>query len=294
MTGGRASDGPLSRAFDAWVRSLMYYRAGRWGPTGSVNASTPPEKPVRDDQVDRLARVVGFVAAVVAPVLVCLAMVVVRDDIDRSTATLVLVLPVVLVAVIGGTGPATLAAVVSSLSFDVFLTRPYYRADIHAAEEVETTLILLVVGVAVGQVVARETRSRARSTVRAGQLDALVTVVTAAAQQLPEPELAERTESALSDLLDLREAHWSPGYHGVAHPVLTRTGALVEESGPSRTGYDTGLPATGVELPVTTDGRELGRFVLVPAHHTPISREERRAAVAIADAFALSLAPGAR
>jgi K+-sensing histidine kinase KdpD len=296
----------VSRRFDAWVRSLMYYQAGRHGPAsrqgparrrrpvGPGRSSGPPEQPVRDDTVDRLARSIAYVAAVVLPVLACLAMVVVRDDIDRSTAALVLVLPVVLVAVIGGTGPATLAAAVSSLSFDVFLTRPYYRAEIHAAEEVEATLILLVVGVAVGQLVARETRSRVRSTVRAGQLDALVAVVTAAARGLSEPELAARAESALTDLLDLRAAHWSPGYHGVAHPVLSRTGALVDESGPAIPPDDVRLPAAGVELPVTADDRELGRFVLVPAHRVPVSREERRVAVAIADAFGLSLAERAR
>jgi two-component system sensor histidine kinase KdpD len=96
--------------------------------------SEQSEQSEPDERVERMARLMGFVLAVVAPLLVCLAMVAVREDIDRSTAALVFVLPVVLVAVVGGPGPAALAAGVTSLSFDVLLTRPYYQLVIHAAE----------------------------------------------------------------------------------------------------------------------------------------------------------------
>ena len=284
MSARSAAQGPLSRRFDRWVRSLTYYQAGRRTPV-----STPvSEEPEPDERVERTARLVGVVVAVAAPIVVCLAMVPVREDIDRSTAALVLVLPVVLVAVIGGPAAATVAAVVSSLAFDVLLTRPYYRIEIHTAEDIEATLILLVVGVGVAQLVARETRSRVRSTARGDQLDALVAMVAAASRRRPESELADRAAASLAQLLDLRHCHWSSGYHGEAHPVLTRSGEIAREwsSNPDRAP----LPATGVELPVTGGGRELGRFVLVPASAAPVSREERLVAVAIADAFGLALA----
>lgn len=274
--------GPISRRLDAWARSWTYYQAGRRARPSSKLS----DRPEPDERVDRVARFIGLGLAVVAPLLVCLAMVAVRDDIDRSTAALVLVLPVVLVAVVGRRAAAALAAVVASLSFDVLLTRPYYQFEIHAAEDVEAAVILLGVGLVVGQLVASETRSRVRSTVRRMQVEALIAVVHATAAPASAPDLVDRTVAALTDLLDLREGHWSPGYHGTAHPRLGRDGEI---SGRDQTPDRAPLPATGVELSVSVGSQELGRLILVPAGRTPISREERLVAVAIADVFALAL-----
>lgn len=274
--------GPIARRFDAWARSWTYYQAGR----RARPSSTLSDRPEPDVRVDRVARFIGLGLAVVGPLLVCLAMVAVRDDIDRSTAALVLVLPVVLVAVVGRRAAAAVAAVVASLSFDVLLTRPYYQFEIHAAEDLETALILLAVGLVVGQLVASETRSRVRSTVRRTQVDALIAVVHATAVPANAPELVDRTVAALTDLLDLREGHWSPGYHGTAYPRLGRDGEI---SGRAQTTDRAPLPGTGVELPVNVGSQEFGRLILIPAGRTPISREERLVAVAIADLFALAL-----
>ena len=230
--------------------------------------------------------------AVVAPLAVCAALILVRADIDRSTAALVLVLPVVLVAVVGGSGPAALAAVVASLSFDALLTRPYYRLEIHAAEDVEATVILGVVGVVVGQFVARETRSRVRSTARGSELEALVSMVTAAARSADGPQLADRAAAALEEMLDLRECRWAAGYHGEAYPRLAPGG---EVSGQGVSPRDRApLPENGVEVPVVAGGHEFGRLVLVPSGSAPVSREERIVALAIADALAIGLARSVR
>jgi K+-sensing histidine kinase KdpD len=274
--------GPITRWFEKRVRSWTYYQAGRRRPL----PSTLSERPEPDERVERAQRLIGLALAVAAPLVVCLVLVAVRNDIDRSTASLVLVLPVVLVAVVGGRVAAAVAAVVASVSFDVLLTRPYYRFEIHAAEDVEAALILLAVGFLVGQLVASETRSRVRSTARRAQVDALVAVVHATAGRITAPELADRTVAALTELLDLREGRWLPGYHGAAHPRLGRDG---EVSGMNASTDRAPFAATGVELPVTVGGHELGRLILVPAGRTSISREERLVAVAIADVFGLAL-----
>jgi K+-sensing histidine kinase KdpD len=251
--------GPITRWFEERVRSWTYYQAGRRRPL----SSTPSERPEPDERVERAQRLIGFALAVAAPLVVCLAMVAVRDDIDRSTASLVLVLPVVLVAVVGGRAAAAVAA-----------------------EDVEAALILLAVGFLVGQLVASETRSRVRSTARRAQVDALVAVVHATAGRITAQELADQTVAALTELLDLREGRWSPGYHGAAHPLLGRDG---EVSGMNASTDRAPFAASGVELPVTVGGHELGRLILVPAGRTAISREERLVAVAIADVFGIAL-----
>jgi hypothetical protein len=144
---------------------------------------------------------------------------------------------------------------------------------------------MLVVGFVVGQLVARGTQSRIRSPARRTRLDALVAMVDATSHSATPTELADRAMRALSDQLDLRDAHWSPGYHGAAHPYLTGHGEIAG-TGSSTPGRAPPPPA-GIELPVTVGSQELGRQVLVPA---PLSREEPLVAVAIADVFGLALA----
>lgn len=235
-----------------------------------------------------LRTTVAYAAAVALPLATCLALVPLRDHIDRSTAGLVLVLPVLAIALISGPGAAAVAAVSAALFFDLLLTRPYHRLEIHAAEDVEAAVVLLVVGVAVGQLVARNLTSRTQAVARRRALEALLRVLSITSRPVPEDELVAGTAATLSHLLDLRECRWAADYHGSARPVIGRTGGLEEEHAATSDGPH--LPEMGAELPAIHDGRELGRFIVVPARRRPISREERSVAIAIADVFARALA----
>lgn len=246
-----------------------------------------PEEPSPSGGLHRLGGARGLVVAIALPVATCSALVPLREHVDRSTAALVLVLPVVAVALLAGPGPAAASAAAAALSFDVLLTRPYQRLDIHAAEDVEAAVILLVVGVAVGQLVARSRSSQTKAVARIRELDALVAIVSLASRRASEAELVERSSAVLEELLGLRGCRWAPGYHGSAGPVLTRSGEITDERRPTRDLAP--LPAGGVELPVTHRGRELGRLVLVPGPR-PTSREERVTAVAISDLVGWALA----
>lgn len=232
-------------------------------------------------------RALSYALAITLPVLVCLLIVPLRDDLDRSTAALILVLPVVVVALFGGPGPGAVAAMAAPLSFDVLLTLPYHSLEMSVAQDLEAALILLAVGLLAGQLVARESRSRARAETRGRELDNLVAVVSATRPSVTEAELVARVQQSLTSLLELRECRWSPGYHGVAHPVLTRSGDVSGEW--THSPDQASLPDTGAEIPASASGRELGRFVVVPAARRPISREERIVATVIADLFAQAL-----
>lgn len=267
-----------------FLRRLAFYRPGRHGP-GLV---TPlPDEPSPAGGLHRLRGPYAVALAIALPAVTCLALVPVREGVDRSTAALVLVLPVVAVALASGPVPAGLAAATAAVAFDVLLTRPYYWVEIHAAEDVEATAILLVVGVIVGQLVARTRSSQTKAVARARELEALVAVIGLANRPGSVDELVEGGSAVLADLLDLRECRWAPGYHGAAGPVLTRTGEITDEWKPSADHAH--LPASGAELPVTHRGRELGRMILMPARQRPISREERATAVAISDLLGRAL-----
>ena len=259
---------------------MAFYRpARRRGPSTDV-----PEIPEGRPR-GRALRVGWSAAAVLLPLLASLAMVPLRDDIDRSTAALVLVLPVVFVAVHGGRVPAGIAAVAAPLSFDVLLTRPYQQLEIAVAADVEAAVILLVVGLTVAVVASDASRANVVASARGREVVALDAVIGASGGSVSEDELAERTCVALTELLDLRSCRWRPGYHGSAYPVLDVKGDV---SGAGRRDRAP-LPATGVEIPVRGGGRELGRLVVVPSTDRPVSREERAVASAVAQLFGRAL-----
>jgi len=249
-----------------------------------------PAKPSRATQVPELPaaspagirpRLGWVIAGVVLPVVTSLALVPVREEIDRSTAALVLVLPVVVVAHRGGRVPAALAAVVTPLAFDVLLTRPYHRFEMAVAADLEAAVILLVVGSTVAVLVSRSTQAHEVASARGRELRAFELAAGIPDRDATPESMAKDACSALRALLDLRTCRWAPGYRGSAYPVLGTDGEIVGASTADRAP----LPAAGVELPVRADGRELGRFILVPGSGRPVSREERLVAVTVAELF---------
>ena len=222
-----------------------------------------------------------MIGAVVLPICTAVALVPVRDEIDRSTAALTLVVPVVLVALRGGRGPAAAATVVAPLAFDVLLTRPYQQLEIAVAADLEATVILAVVGVSVAALVSQAADARTLATVRGREVRSLELAAAVARERGGPDAMAARAGEALSELLELRSCRWNPGYRGAAYPELT-----VDRDAAERPAEDRApIPSTGAEIPVHAAGREIGRFVVVPSSSRPVSQEERLVALTIADLF---------
>lgn len=73
--------------------------------------------------------------AVVAPAAFAGLLVPMRDSLAQSRS-LLMVVPILVVAVAGGARLATVAAVSGALAFDVFHTRPYYRLPINQTADI--------------------------------------------------------------------------------------------------------------------------------------------------------------
>jgi len=101
---------------------------------------------------DRLV-VAGLGLAALGPLVVASLLVTVRDHMARSNAALVFVIVVVLAAALGGRWAGVTAAVISAMSYDFFLTRPYGSLKIDELEDIVATVLLLAVGLIVGEVV---------------------------------------------------------------------------------------------------------------------------------------------
>lgn len=99
-----------------------------------------------ETRASRPARAIGGIL----PILVASLLVLVRGSLSPADLVLIMVLVVVGVAASGDRLAAILAAATAAASFDFFLTKPYGSLRVSSAQDIETTIILLVIGLAVG------------------------------------------------------------------------------------------------------------------------------------------------
>ena len=229
----------------------------------------------------------AYVAAIVVPVAVGAAVIPWRDSLTQSTS-LILVLPVLLVALAGGIGPGLLAAASATVAFDLLLTRPYLGFSIHANDDVVAAATLLIVGAAIGAVSSRLARVDTRAGVRRltiGQFTAFVHTVAEGAAA--DEKVIHDAGIATTDILGLDHCVWRPGSGPTTAPTILLDGQLMAFM--SDLSEDRAQLPNNAELPVFTTYGELGRFVLHPTRAHDVSIEERRAAAAVAQLLAYDL-----
>ena len=96
-----------------------------------------------------------------------------RASFPNTDAALAMLLVVVAVAANGYRLAGVLAAVSTAVWFDFFLTQPYERFSITRRTDIETTVLLLVIGVAVTEIAVWGRRQRVTASRRAGYLDGI-------------------------------------------------------------------------------------------------------------------------
>lgn len=246
----------------------------------------------RDPAMRRMfgAHVEGWIllAAVVAPVGAALALTPGRGHLDTADDALILVVVIVAVASTGRRLAAAIAALTSALAFDFFLTRPYNSFRITTHQDLITELLLLVVGLAVGELAARGRSHRLAASDRLDELALLhkVTELTATGQE--SHVVIQTAVAALRQLLVLRDCSFTR-----THPVqivahITPQGDLTVGSKSWAT-ESLGLPTKTVDLPARSGGWTLGHFLLAPTPGKPVSHERLIVAVAIADQVGAAL-----
>jgi hypothetical protein len=244
---------------------------------------------------DREQLWLGLVFGGIAPILVAAAMVAIRDDIVATNAALVLVLIVVAASVIGGGWAGALAALTATLSFDYFLTQPYLSLTITSSDDAETTVLLLVIALAVGYLTARTKRSRAAERRGRDEIARIHRLAELVAHGRDSTAVLMAAQDELSSLLELKACRFETPPYVALLARLERNGTL---SGPlpgskvahrrfARGGFE--LPEDGVELPVLTRGSQVGRFVLEPTSGIGTSLEQRVVAVALSDQVGAAL-----
>ena len=236
-------------------------------------------------------RTAGWVwaLAVLGPVAVSGILVAFRDQIRPSNAALVLVLVVLAAAILGGRWGGAASAVVSALCFDFFFTRPYYSFTIDNRDDIETTIVLLIVGLAVGELVVRTRRSRAAAQASRREVEQVRRVAALGAGGEAAGKLIQILQRELVEALGVRDARFERPPYTTSLPRLGHGSVRIpaEENG-TQTG-----PRNEVELQVWGQGREFGRFVLMlPSDSTGVSinPDDRALAAALADQLGAALA----
>lgn len=225
-----------------------------------------------------------------APLLGAILLVPLREDVRNANVALVLVAVVVLVAVGGGREAGAVAAVSSVLWFDLFHTEPYSELRIASSDDLETTLLLLIVGFVVGSIAARGRRARRSAEMSSGEILRIYRLANLAARGDDPADVIMGGQAELMGLLDLQDCRFEAAPYNLGMPVFERSGVVSwpEYHRARKGGLE--LPPEGVELPVLGRGRLLGRLVLTPTAGVGVSLEQRVVAVALADQVGAVLA----
>lgn len=232
-------------------------------------------------------------AALGIPLGVAAALSAFREQVTASNAVLVLVLVVVAVASGGSRWAGVVAALSSVAWFDFFLTRPFLTFTVDDRDDLETAVLLTLVGLAVTEIVLWGRRQQAGASQREGYLDGIVDAAGAAADgSLPARETVDLIGQHITEVLGVRECTFS-ALPPVSRPRLHRDGS-VRRDGRLIDVDRSGLPADDViELPLVRGATTYGTYVISATTRVVwTTLEQRRVAVTLADQAATALASG--
>jgi hypothetical protein len=257
----------------------------------SMGSPLSIQAPVRDSfELGARARfALALVVAVGVPFGAAAAFVPVRAEVPNATVALALAALVSLVAAAGTRITAAVAAVSAGAGFDLWQTRPYGSFTITHAADVETTVLLLAVGLIVGQLAARNRRNRHRAAETSYDLGRVHAVSEMVASGQPADQVVIAVANELTDLLGLRSCRYEPSLADKPGPFIERHGAVTW--GALHWGTDTtGLPTREVTLVVEHQNFPLGRYVLVARPGVRVTADQLVVAVTLADQAGAALA----
>lgn len=114
------------------------------------------------------------VLAVLAPLVTCAILAAVRDEVTAETSVLLLVVWVVVAAATGDRWAGVLAALSAGAWFDFFLTEPYLAFTIDNADDVEATVLLVMISLAVTEIALWGRRQQQEASRRSGYLEGVL------------------------------------------------------------------------------------------------------------------------
>ena len=248
------------------------------------SASNPPDP-------GGAQQAVAWLSALVLPIGVAAALIPLRSHVSAADVALLLAVVILVAATLGGRAVGAVAAVEASFAFDLFFTRPYYSLRINRAEDIETAVLMLIVGVAIGEIVTRGKRDRFAAHVSRTNLERVSRITELAAGGERPGRLIRVARRELMELLDLNDAEFERPPFFDSLPRLSHAGLSI----PPVLGIDAPSDpkrSSQIELPIWAEGLEVGRFVLTLADDATgleFPHEARTSALALADQLGVAL-----
>jgi Domain of unknown function (DUF4118) len=229
--------------------------------------------------------------AIAVPIAVALGVLPFRGKVSPATVALGLAIVVSLVAALGTRVTAVIAAVSAALCFDILYTKPYGSFSISNASDVETAVLLLVGGLIVGQLSARNRTNRGLVVQGSLDLGRIQYIAELMASGAGPDEVVAAVGVELQTLLGLRSARFETSFSATPGPTIERNGGV--SWGRFWWGVPTlGLPGKEISLVVENQQRRRARFVLLAEPGTKVTREQLLAAVTLADQAGSALGLG--
>jgi K+-sensing histidine kinase KdpD len=223
--------------------------------------------------------------AAIAPLIAAAVLAAFRDTVTATTSALVLVLVVVAAATTGVRIAGIVAALSSGVCFDFFLTKPYGRLSIADHDDIETTILLVLIGAAVTEVALWGRRQQAGASRRAGYLDGVLGTAEIVTLQHETPEaLVDHVAQQIKEILEIARCRFVSGpVLDPQTPILDHQGLVTRREHLVNVDRD-GLPTDDeTALLVRRGGVTLGHFLLTAAADIAHpSREQRKVAVLLA------------
>src|SRR3954451_5304558 len=124
----------------------------------------------------------GVIAGALGALAVAAVFVPLRDHMQNTNVALVLVLPVLAAAVVGGRWAGAAGALVAAMVFDFFFTVPYQSLKIDDGGDVLTLVLLVVVALVAAEIGIRARRGDRTARAARSELQRLFRVAELAAQ----------------------------------------------------------------------------------------------------------------
>jgi K+-sensing histidine kinase KdpD len=246
---------------------------------------------MRVDPILQAHRPIVVTASAVLPLLACGILSLFRESVANTNAALGLVLLVVAAASTGIRLAGIVAALASAAGFDYFLTEPYNTLSIADQADIETAVLLLLVGAAVTEVALWGRREQAKASKEQGYLDGVLgTAATVAAGLSSTAELIDQVCKQTVEILQIDSCRFDAGTRS-GLPRLD-PGGTVTRAGRTINVARQGLPTDSmIALMVQSGGVTYGQLLLTAATHVVRpTREQLRVVVTLANQLGAALA----
>lgn len=221
------------------------------------------------------------------------ALVPLRDTLGPANVALLVTVVVVLAAVGGGRTAGALSGVVGAITFNFLYTKPYLTLRVNDSKDVATIVLIVVIGLGVGQLTSLRTRQQRAHTTGLRSLRGIEGIAALASSGAGADQLWDAIRTELIDSLHLTDARWEQGEPEPGRATIDREGHL-DISRHAFTGHGFALPDNGAQVPVVAGGRRVGQIVLEAPPLTTVTIEQRRAVLAMADQLAATTRAGTR